>query len=509
MVGWACSSIAARAQSQAPEGYVICENKSAGFRFFCPRGFKEIPVQPGDPVLLARYARALVDQKQTVGNVEIWVLSLPKKQVVTPSTGDAAAEKAVASSSEEEARNEQLLAYTIEEFVEKRLPKLCVRSVQQVVDKGRLFEEHVIEWKEHPPPVTARAWIADSGSKRTGLFAVVPLTDAEETDRQIRALRRGAFSFRLTESEKADVQSAELLYRRHPEFKDAPFRIERRRQLVEGWKAVDTPNYLIVYHSRDTNLLNKVVRDIEAMRAFYEELFPAVRTVEAVSVLRICRDRDEYLLYGGMPRTAGFWNFATEELVMFDNAAGEGHGNEDSYIVLKHEAFHQYIHYSTGELPPHSWFNEGFGDYFSGAVVFRNTGRIKEVETNPWRLPRIQQALADLKHVPLEKLVRAEQGEYYQNASLYYAQGWSFVFFLKECEVVARNPAWSRILPTYFETLKSSYSTAVSGLGESPSLADKGKAGEKARAEALEAAFAGVDFKQLESAWAGYVSKLR
>ena len=51
-----------------------------------------------------------------------------------------------------------------------------------------------------------------------------------------------------------------------------------------------------------------------------------------------------------------------------------GHGgrrtsNRDSLLVLYHEAFHQYIYYAVGEVAPHDWFNEGHGDYFSGAVI--------------------------------------------------------------------------------------------------------------------------------------------
>ena len=41
----------------------------------------------------------------------------------------------------------------------------------------------------------------------------------------------------------------------------------------------------------------------------------------------------------------------------------------DTLAVLYHEAFHQFIFYSVGEVAPHSWFNEGHGDYFSGADV--------------------------------------------------------------------------------------------------------------------------------------------
>ena len=76
-------------------------------------------------------------------------------------------------------------------------------------------------------------------------------------------------------------------------------------------------------------------------------------------------------MVSGNPRSAGYWNSRTEELVLFDaeeHERGKRPDDSGTFIVLYHEAFHQYIHYSTGELPPHSWFNEGYGDYFSGAT---------------------------------------------------------------------------------------------------------------------------------------------
>ena len=42
------------------------------------------------------------------------------------------------------------------------------------------------------------------------------------------------------------------------------------------------------------------------------------------SVVRVCANRDQYVSYGGPPSSAGFWNSATEELVLFD---------EWSYVV--------------------------------------------------------------------------------------------------------------------------------------------------------------------------------
>ena len=85
--------------------------------------------------------------------------------------------------------------------------------------------------------------------------------------------------------------------------------------------------------------------------------------------MSICKDRDEYFKYGGPRGSAGYWNNKSEELVLYDGTKrekGEKTDKLDTFIVLYHEAFHQYIHYSAGELAPHSWYNEGMGDYYAG-----------------------------------------------------------------------------------------------------------------------------------------------
>jgi len=63
---------------------------------------------------------------------------------------------------------------------------------------------------------------------------------------------------------------------------------------------------------------------------------------------------------------------------------------KDSLRVLYHEAFHQYIHYAVGDVAPHSWFNEGHGDYFAG---HNYRGRKFKSDVFRWRTGIIANAL--------------------------------------------------------------------------------------------------------------------
>jgi hypothetical protein len=232
------------------------------------------------------------------------------------------------------------------------------------------------------------------------------------------------------------------------EYDGDAFRRLRKAGLTEGWKALDTPNYLILHHV-DDRFAQQLGMRLEACRRLYERMFPPKIEKKAVSVVRVCKDRDEYHEYNGPPGSAGYWSPTDRELVFYEDRSG---GKKDTFSVLHHEGFHQYIHYCYGELAPHSWYNEGHGDYFSG-VKFDDKHRPIEGDKFLWRTSIAQQAANDGKLVPLEQFVRFTQRQYYNPRLIgqNYAQGWAFIYFLRESKRV--KPEWRKILDVYFETI--------------------------------------------------------
>ncbi|MCA8967829.1 MAG: DUF1570 domain-containing protein, partial [Planctomycetes bacterium] len=208
--------------------------------------------------------------------------------------------------------------------------------------------------------------------------------------------------------------------------------------------------------------MRKILRDLEYIREKYVELFPPAGEISAVSTVRVCADRAEYLRFSGLPTSAGYWSSSSEELVLYDGTKrekGKRTDTSDVFIVLYHEAFHQYIHYSAGELPPHSWFNEGYGDFFSGTRL--KGSKVLKVDVNPWRCGTIQRAISAGRHVPWTAIIRYDPRQYYMNPAICYAQGWSMIYFLNRSKSVRTKPEWAKILPTYFETLKETYRTEL------------------------------------------------
>ncbi|TAJ11393.1 MAG: hypothetical protein EPO68_14565 [Planctomycetota bacterium] len=297
-----------------------------------------------------------------------------------------------------------------------------------------------------------------------------------------------------------------------------------------GWTLMESPNYFYLSNVDDVPFLQELMERMEAIRKVYEKDYPQEKSrsvrakrklstggegdgkkaddededsrpevtlpgvdadsdpaeVARTSVVRVCANRDQYMSYGGPGGSAGYWNWGTQELVFFDDKGGDG--RNDTWLVLNHEAFHQFIFYFYGNISPHSWYNEGTGDFYSGFDYRGGRFAIKEA---PWRRGKIKEMLNEGRYVPLKELVRYSQAQYYSTSKYqttigdHYSQGWSLVWFLRTGKGKAKgwDPAWERILDTYLEV-----------------LGETGKA-----KKAVDAAYQGVDFDALEKSWKAYV----
>lgn len=289
------------------------------------------------------------------------------------------------------------------------------------------------------------------------------------------------------------------------------------------WKLYETPNYFVVSCNPDKAFLDELMGRLEAIRTKYEEDYPYEkmqelkklaatlqtgektpeqkaeeefgklltggadpREMSRCSIVRVCKDAEQYYSYGGPGGSAGYWSPMAKELVLYDDRKVGGKG--DTWAVLNHEGFHQFIFYFYGNISPHSWYNEGTGDFYSG---YQYKAKRFTLEKFQWRVGTIKTAVAEGTFVPLKEFVRWSQAEYYgQNklgvgAGQNYAQGWSFIYFLrtgKKANAKGWDPKWDGILEAYLKELAMTNST------------DK----------AVEKAFEGIDMDALEEAWKAY-----
>src|SRR5262249_43891994 len=87
-----------------------------------------------------------------------------------------------------------------------------------------------------------------------------------------------------------------------------------------GWKTAYSPSkrYLFIYNAEEA-FVKELTWRIEAIRDHYEKLYPSTQKIAAVSIVRVCKNLDDYHAYGGPGGTGGYWLSAAHELVFFDN----------------------------------------------------------------------------------------------------------------------------------------------------------------------------------------------
>ncbi len=493
------------------------ERDDIGFRVKTPSDWDLVPPQPGDPYVLAKFDPSGVKYVQTGPNppdrvfLSCWLIKFDRRKV----EGEA----------------------------KPKGPRKPLKDVAEWVMKAGDVEDGAahkqIEKKEIslPSKVQATEYQFETPGEEKTRKRVYAMQYSLEPDLDVAIVFTGpgakakwhkyenvfeqmAKSFSRIELAKPTAALAD----------DAPLRDRERAKLQGqidalggGWKLYETPNYFVVTSHTDRSFIAEIMERLEAIRAQYEIDYPyekakelraigeAARTgavtpedkqkeaekkameemfgsadpreLSRCSVVRILTDPAAYHSYGGPPGSAGYWSAGARELVIYDDQADGG--RRDTWIVLNHEAFHQYIFYLYGNISPHSWYNEGTGDFYSG-LEYKN--KRFNLKVNQWRRGTIQEAVQQDKHVPLEDFVRMDQREYYgtnkfnAGGGQNYAQGWSFIYFLRTGKKQFQknwDPAWDSILDTYFRVL------ATSGDLD----------------QAVTEAFQGIDWDKLEEAW--------
>ncbi|NRA95579.1 MAG: hypothetical protein HRU14_05155 [Planctomycetes bacterium] len=323
--------------------------------------------------------------------------------------------------------------YAVECFASEKALRKLKGSFQSIIKSFRLLDA---------PEVAERPASADTGGSDAQRKRGAP-GDYERTT--------------LTEREEARKRAREQVAR------------------TPGWWYHETPRYMVVTNCEKKRkpFIKDIGRRLEAIRNQYEKDFPPAKPISAVSIVRVCKDKKGYRDYGGSRTSAGYWSSSAKELVFY-----RADSTDMPLMVLNHEAFHQYIFYSCGKLSPHAWYNEGYGDYYAGAVI--QGKRISKIKPFLWRRDTIRNAARKGTHVPIKDIIKYTQREYYTNPKLCYAQGWSMIYFLNTA--LPKSHRWQKILPTYLKTLQTT----------------------KDREKAVDAAFKDVDLDAFEAAWRAY-----
>lgn len=291
-----------------------------------------------------------------------------------------------------------------------------------------------------------------------------------------------------------------------------------------GWYAIDTKYYVFLTNCPNRAFVEKLAKDLEVVREkVYMPNFKPRNTKQPLNPVRVFATQSEYHQFGGPDGSAGYFSPTKGELVLFAKFAEQSSSSsqDDCRSVMFHEGFHQYIHYAVGDVSPHSWFNEGHGDYFAGLTVGGGT-----VKNNlfDWRVKYLKDHISGKRDlIPMRTLIRLPQREYYSNPGLKYSQGWAVIYYLRN---VSKDKRHAQALETYFNYLADNVMAfrekkkekegddkregePVPGI---PGLRvfdfEDSQKVEQILSEAVDKAFAGIDLEALDKDLRTWIEKL-
>ena len=521
------------AQAQAPFGWRTFDHKGTAIRLYHPKEFSVTPAQPTEKLVIGKWTRkkayklkkrerrrpesfqvfVLNDRSTPSGNQESPSKEKPKpvgktdtnaggEKVPIPKKGPKNYDEVIA------ARND---ASTWKEFVKKRFVNM---SHERTKTK---LKEHEEEYRlQQHGRYVGYIFVRRSRGQTWGVIGFCSDKVAKTMQKRFRDIARSMHRPRGYTKVRDDSED----FYKNKDFRDIAFRVNARREMVKGWKALDTKNFFIVYNTKNLGLVNRIANDLEAVRPYYETMFPPVKAIDAVSVVRVCQNSKVYSEYGGPRGSAGYWNFVAKELVLFDakgtirkttKRIGPKRKASDSLVVLYHEAFHQYIFYALGSNSPDYWFNEGMADYFAGAKFYRGSKKMKEIALNSWRLPLLKKIVSSAKFIPLERLITAKRAQFYNplQASRMYAEAWSLTYFMLKSKPSKNRPDWQEVIPKYYDYFKSEAAKIGKTFSASTTLHEKNSAMDRARERATKKAFENIDREELEREWKKWLVKIK
>ena len=194
------------------------------------------------------------------------------------------------------------------------------------------------------------------------------------------------------------------------------------------------------------------MRLLGAMRKSYEFYVPPQRKV-GKCVVRVFRTLAGYREYrastGDEDKTScGLWDPSRDELLVVaeDPAAAQS--------TMRHEGFHQYLHYATACGEHAMWFNEGHATFFENVRYLTASDTVKVVDSGNRATWVSKNPELYANHI--RAVVGMDRSRFYSgDLNLNYCTAWALTYFLEkgawadECFAPYRA-----VLPKYLELMK-------------------------------------------------------
>ena len=270
-----------------------------------------------------------------------------------------------------------------------------------------------------------------------------------------------------------------------------------KERLPRSWAAHEPEPHLVILYDREVKEARvremgkevaRLLKDVVAPR------FPPATPIDRVFLFRVCRDRAQFLQYGGPPDAVGYWSERDGECVLYEDRTSR----QDTLRTLRSIAVLQYLHLA-GAPGTHAWFRVGV------STALSQPGARGTLKPHRWWAGKAKGLRRGREFAALWEFVRMGPAEVATMApEVHASQAWSFAWFVIE----KPSSRWSDLLDRYYLAHRDHLASAARTLPGGPP--DRRWASEEslaaARAAGLEAAFGGLDeegWKRLEKEWRG------
>lgn len=265
------------------------------------------------------------------------------------------------------------------------------------------------------------------------------------------------FSFRETDNKQLTSKASRKKKEWTDEYIASRENVINNIKNLKDWWFLETDNYIIVSNLKSKKLIGDIEKNIEQCRKVFQSFYPIKKPLKEVSVLKVFRDRDEYLAYLGRNSdllwSIGFWAAHKKELAVspLDNLKGQDL-NKMILSVLYHEGFHQYMYYASDKSQISMWFDEGNATFFEGIKFKGKDNFDMEITKRCDSMDKLVQR----NRINIPALIRMGREEFYseKGRSDNYTLAWGLMYFLYKGTPVLKNKnSYSEIPMKYYDAL--------------------------------------------------------
>ena len=227
---------------------------------------------------------------------------------------------------------------------------------------------------------------------------------------------------------------------------------------MDGWWYAEEANYIFLSNIKSAagkSLVGDLRKTLPVLRHAYSKLVEPFSDKVEVNVVRIFDSKEAYVGYvgGGLEWSAGCWMPSRRELCILSQGTDKA-DKEQTTVIIRHEAFHQYLFYASGDCQDAVWFNEGHACFFEGAEI--DAQRRVEIKESNKKRTLMTHLDAVAQNIPF--ILDASHAQFYSGddgkRNMNYATAWGLIYFLHCGTSSGKSAAYANILGHYRKALR-------------------------------------------------------